>query len=79
MVANNEKYLPESGQSRHAKLQTEAGLSAELPENVSPHELLYYDAMVGMVNKQKKIVEREQELDGTDHQPAICLKSRQMA
>ena len=41
--------------------------------------MLYYDAMVGMVNKQKKIVEREQELDGTDHQPVICPKSRQMA
>ena len=67
MVAKNEKYLPENGQSRHAKLQAEAGISAELPENVTPHELLYYEAMVGMVNKQKKIVAREQEIDGADH------------
>ena len=56
-------------------MQTEAGISAELPENVTPHELLYYDAMVGMVNKQKKIVERA-EIDKSDRQPALCPKSR---
>ena len=78
-MSQNDKYLPDNGQSRHARLQAEVGVSSDLPENLSPHQLLYYDALVGMVNKQKKIMEAKQEITRAGGQPLICEKSRKMA
>ena len=54
LVANNKPYLPEkTGAVRHAKIhQGDNDNGASLPQNLTAHEMLYYDAMVGMVQKQ---------------------------
>ena len=64
LVSNNEPYLPkESGTVRHAKVHQ--GENVTVPQNLTAHEMLYYDAMVGMVQKQQKIV-KEKEIQSVD-------------
>ena len=58
-MANNEPYLPnKNGSVRHAKIHQSD--NQPLPQNLTAHEMLYYDAMVGMVQKQQKIVKEKE-------------------
>ena len=47
-------------------------------EKVSVQEMLYYDAIVGLVQKQQKIFDAHDQ-EQRSHYPYICEKSRQIA
>ena len=50
LVSNNQAYLPDkAGKVRYAKILNENTAGVPIPENLTTHEMLYYDAMVGMV------------------------------
>ena len=80
LISNNAAYLPD-GVSRFTKVQQAQQSLAITPKPdkvVSAHEMLYYDAIVGMVQKQQKIYDIHDQ-DLRNHYPYICEKSRQMA
>ena len=78
LIANNTAYLPENSLARFTKVQQAQESLQMKEEKLSVQEMLYFDAIVGMVQKQQK-VNNIHEMEARTHYPFICEKSRQIA